>query len=323
VALTIALERREVAAGSVVRGAVAGLDGELDARGLIVSLIHEAKHLREQKSVEAVYDLAERRSASRPFDLTLPSDALPSFAGRRYASSWRVEARVDLPGRPDVTASEPLVVLAGPETRAPEGAPVTAGPPGPGRFRLFAGLFLVADLVALAGIYAAFGSLPGVVALAFVAPAMITLAALAWLGLRPAPVERFVVSTPRARWRFGEEVPVRIRVEGDPERVGDIVVALKGEEVWMVSTGKTAHEQRASFHEEERRLAGTELASARSGGSRWDHELRFRLPKAGPPSHGREIQWSVQARVRVARRTDPAVSLRLEVAGTVPVEPRS
>jgi hypothetical protein len=323
VALTIALEQGEAAAGSVVRGTVTGLDGEPDARGLIVSLIHDTKHLSRQKPVEVAYDLAEGRPASLPFDLTLPSDALPSFAGRRYASSWRVEARVDLPRRQDVTASEPLVVLAGAEGRPPEGEPMTAGSPGPGRFRLFAGVFLVADLVALAGIYAAFGSLPGVVALAFVIPAMITLAALAWLGLRPAPVERFVVSAPRARWRFGEEVPVRIRVEGDPERVGEIVVALRGEEVWMVSTGKTAHEQRASFHEEEQRLAGTELASARSGGRRWDHELRFRLPDAGPPSHGREIQWSVQARVRVAQRIDPAVSLRLEVAGTVPADERS
>jgi len=316
--LCVALEQREVAAGMVVRGTVEGLDAFPDSRGLVVSLVHETRHLRHGPRIDESFDLAERRAASLPFGLSLPADAFPSFAGRRYASTWRVEARLDLPRRTDVTASEALVVVGGALTRAAEGAPAAAAARGARRFRLFAGLFLVADLVALAGLYAAFGSLPGPVALAFVVPAFVTLAALAWMGLKPGPVERFEVTAPRLRWRFGEEVTVRVVVDGDPDRVGGIDVALRGEEVWMVSSGKSSHEVRASFHEDERKLAGTELAGARAGGRRWDRELGFRLPPAGPPSHGRQIQWSIQARVRVPRRVDPDVSLRLEVAGTVP-----
>jgi len=318
--LTIALGEREVAAGSVVRGAVEGLDGFPDARGLVVSLVHETKHLRRGARVDESFDLAERRAASLPFGLALPPDVFPTFAGRRFVSTWRVEARLDLPRRPDVTAAEALVVVGGPRTRAPEGAPAAAAARGSQRFGLFAGLFLVVDLVALAGLYAAFGSLPGPVALAFVVPAFVTLAALAWVGLRPGPIERFELTAPRVRWRFGEEVAVRVVVDGDPDRVAGIDVALRGEEVWMESSGKSSHERRASFHQDERRLAGTELAGARAGGRRWDRELGFRLPPAGPPSHGREIQWTLQARVRVPRRVDPVVSLRLEVAGTVPTD---
>ncbi len=297
------------AAGEIVRGTVRGMDRHPGARGLTVSLEHDARRLKDRRPVESRFELGGRAAADLRFELAVPGDALPTFEGRHYASAWRVEARLDLPGAPDVGVSAPLVVT--PEVRAAPaaGRPVSGEATGIARFRLFAGIFLIADLAALAGIYAAFGSVPAPIAMAFVAPGLVTLAALVWLGLRPGPVERLVISAPREAWRFGEEVVVRVSVRSDPDHAGEVVVVLKGEEVWVVSTGKSSHEVRHAFHQDERRIAGR---------GRREEEIRFPLPEAGAPSHGRAIQWSVEARVPVPGRPDPRARLSLEIGGRIP-----
>jgi hypothetical protein len=316
--MEIALEEARCAAGGTVRGIVRGLGDHPEARGVTVALVHRARRMKDHAPVAERLEAAGHGTGEVRFALAVPPDALPTFEGRHYASAWSVETRLDVPRGRDALAEAPLTVTPAPRALPPEGRPVSAAARGAARFRVFAGIFLVADLAALAGLYAGLGSVPGAVALAFVAPALVTLLALVLVGLRPGPVEALEVSAPRAAWRLGEELPVTVRVEGDAARIAEIAVALRGEEVWVQSTGKSSHEVRAAFHEDARRIPAGELAAGRTGGRRWEREVRFLVPDAGPPSHGRHIAWSVEARARVPHRPDPAARLRLEVAGSVP-----
>ena len=319
-ALTIALDRAEARAGEVVRGTVHGFEAFPEARGLVVALVHETRHMKEHSPVETATERDAVRAGAHAFELAVPTDAEPSFEGRHYRSTWKVEARVDLPHRRDVSASQAVAVSA--RVRGPSAEdPVRASARGAARFRLFAGLFLVADLVALAALYAAFGSVPAPVALAFVIPAAVTLLMLVVLALRPGPVERLELTAPRARWRLGEEVPLRVEVDGQPDAFRALEVTLKGEEVWVQSAGKTAHTVRSTFHEETRRLSGVELTASRASARRWTWDVRLGLPATGPTSRLRQIEWTARARVEVSRRVDPSATLRLEVDGAVPSEP--
>lgn len=319
--LTIALDRAEVAPGETVRGRVAGLHGWPEARETRIGLRHRTKHLKAGRGEETTVPVAGSGAAGGPgeasFALGVPPDAYPTFEGKRFESRWMVEVVVDLPRKRDARAETELVVHP-PDAPEPAAVPETAGWGGYRRFRRFLAVFTMVDLLLLAVVWVVAGRVPPPVLFALLAPAALSLAALALLAFAGSAVDRLEVSLPRRAWRFGESIPVEVAVEAGPEAVAALVVELKGEEVWVTSTGQTTTTHRETIHEQIRRLAGADLRAARLGSRRWRWRVEVSLPPSGPPSLGNDIRWSVRAAAEVPRRPDPAASIGLDVAGRAP-----
>ncbi len=315
--LEIALSREEFQAGEVVRGTVRGPPpGE--AETVRVALVHDARHLSDDAPVER--ELTTTGAGTPfPFDLPLPPDAMPTFDGAHYGSTWSVQARIQRALARDVRTVAPIVVRPGPERVVDAGArPASGAWEGYRRIRRFLAAFVAVDLVVLLVIAIALAEPPWFVWFAFGAPPIVSLAMLGLLTLVGRSVERLEVSAPRARWRFGETIPVTVTCRAAPERLVALDATLRGEEVWTTSSGKSSQTHHVAFHEAARRLAGGDLNGARSGARTWSWSLDLELPASGPPSHGRRIRWFVEARAEVPRNLDPRARLSLEVSGVVP-----
>lgn len=310
--LDVVLETPEVDAGSAVRGRVSGLDGWPDAREARIALRHETKHLKSQPVSEAALEAGPGGEAT--FALHVPEDAYPTFDGTHYRSAWRAEVVVDRALKRDPSASAEVLVRPAPGPEPPA-EPASGEWGGYRRFRRFLALFTAADLVALGAAWAVAGSVPPAALFAFLAPAAVSLLALAALSVIGSAVDRLEVRLPRSAWRFGEAVGVEVVLEAEPEAVPALAVALKGEEVWVTSTGQSTTTHREAVHEDERRLAGPDLIALREGARRWVWRLDLPLPGVGPPSRGKEVQWRVRAWVPLPRRPDPSASVDLEIAG--------
>ncbi len=317
--LQIELDGTELEPGGTVRGHLRGAEAWPDAREVRVALRHRTKHLKADPGEEAVVAAGAVGEAS--FALTLPAEAYPTFEGKHFESRWVVEAVVDLALKRDPKAEAEVVVMPG-AAPEPAGAPETAEWGGYARFRRFLGIFAAADLVLLAGVWLAVGTMPAPVLFALLAPAVLSLAALGLLAVAGSAVDRLEIALPRRAWRFGETLPMEVTLEADPDAVAALEVTLKGEEVWTTSSGSTTTTHRETIHEEVRRLAGAELLGARLGSRRWSWPVELPLPASGPPSRGKDVRWTVSVAAEVPRRPDPAASIDLEVAGRVPGEAR-
>lgn len=311
--LQIELDGTELEPGDTVRGRLRGAEAWPDAREVRVALRHRTKHLKADPGQEAVVVGAAGEAS---FALTVPAEGYPTFVGERFESRWVVEAVVDLALKRDPKAEAEVVVAPG-ASPEPAAAPETAEWGGYARFRRFLAIFAVADLVVLAGVWLVVGTVPAPVLFALLAPAVLSLAALGVLAVAGSAVDRLEIALPRRAWRFGETLPVEVTLEAEPDAVAALEATLKGEEVWVTSTGQTTTTHRETIHEEVRRIAGAELRGARLGSRRWSWRAELPLPASGPPSRGKDVRWTASVTAEVPRRPDPVASIDLEVAGRV------
>lgn len=313
--LQIELDGAGVEPGETVRGRLRGAEAWPEAREVRIGLRHRTKHMKADPGEEIAVPVGG--AAETTFALTVPAGSYPTFEGSHFESRWVVEAVVDLPRKRDARAEADLrVEPAG--TAQPAGGPETARWGGYRRFRQFLAVFAAADLALLAGVWVVVGRVPGPALFALLAPALLSLAALGLLAVAGSSVDRLEISLPRGAWRFGETLPVEVTLEADPDAVAALTVTLKGEEVWVTSTGQTTTTHREPVHEETRRIAGTELRGARLGSRRWSWRTELPLPPGGPPSRGKDVRWSASVAAEVPRRPDPVASIDLEVDGRVP-----
>lgn len=319
--LTITLERGEVAVAETVRGRVGGLEAWPDAREARIELRHRTRHLKAGRSEGTAVPISGSSPASghgeASFALVVPPDAYPTFEGKHFESRWVVEVVVDLPRKRDERAEVDLLVRPAERPR-PAAAPETAEWGGYRRFRRFLALFTMADFALLAVVWVVVGRVPPAVLFALLAPAAASLAALGLLAVAGSAIDRLEIALPRRAWRFGESLPVEVVLEAEPDAVAALVVELKGEEVWVTSSGQSTTTRRETIHEEVRRLAGADLRAARLGSRRWEWRVELPLPPTGPPSLGKDIRWAVRVAADVPRRPDPSASIELEVAGRSP-----
>lgn len=314
--LEIEIARDAYRAGDLVRGSVRGLSEFPEARGVTVALVHEGDHLPDAEPVEAYLEVPAGADVF-PFDLPLPLDALPSFRGERFGSAWSIRATVDLRRRIDPKAERDVRVLPTSERVGDPGDPVRGDTTGTRRFVRGLAIFAVLDLLALVLLFALVADPPVSIVTWFVVPLFVSLAIVALLR-GGGPVDRLEIEVPRARWRFGETVPVTVRIEGDPGGVGALEVGVTGAEEWTTSSGSSTRHHREVFHEETRRFEHRDLVGHRTAARAWNLELAFTLPDEGLPSVEDRIVWDARATIDVRRRLDPMVRAALEVSGARP-----
>ena len=313
--LRIELDETEVEPRETIRGRLHGLDAWPEAREYRVALRHRGEHLQSSDGEEI--GIAPDGSGEAAFALTVPAEAYPTFEGEHYVSRWVVEAIVDRPRKSDVRTEREVVVGHAPVPE-PASDSERAEWGGYRRFRQFLAVFAVADLMLLAGVWIVVGHVPPAALFAFLAPAVLSLAALAFLAVAGTAIDRLEICLPRRSWRFGETVPVEITLEAEPDVVAALSVTLSGEEVWVTSSGQTTTTHRETVHEEIRRIAGADLRGARVGTGRWSWRVDLCLPASGPPSLDTDVRWCVRVAAELPRRPDPVASIDLEVAGRVP-----
>lgn len=301
-----------------MRGTVRGVPSDTRARALRVRLEHRGKHLDDHPAIEVEIGIGSPAVETVPFELAMPEDAPVSFEGAHYKSRWAVVAALVLPFRRDPKIGRQIEVMAGPRGFKGPGEIERRRWGGYRQFRWFLGAFVVASVALLAVLYATLGAPPWWVLAAVAAPGVFSLLILAFFSRGPR-VDSLEIEVPRVQWRFGETMQFNVLYSGDPEGLNALESSLKGEEVWTVSTGQSTRVKRHVFHEESRRIEGTDLVGARTGARKWAWRLEMQLPPDGPPSIGDEVRWAVHAKADVRRRIDPRVECPLDIGGVVPM----
>lgn len=314
-ALGIEVSRDAYRAGELVRGTAHGLSGFSGARGLTVALVHDGDHLKDDDPVEVRLETPAGVDVL-PFDLPLPLDALPTFRGLRFGSTWSVRASVDLPLKRDPEVEREIRVLPSPERIVDPGDPVVADTRGTRGFVRGLAIFALVDFFVLAVVYAAISDPPASIVAPLATPLIVSLGLVALLR-GGGPLDTFEIEVPRARWRLGETVPVTVRIEGDPGAMGPLEIALTAAEEWTTSSGSTTTNHREVFHEETRRFGPHELAAHRTGARQWTVAVELTVPEVAPPSIGNEVVWDARATIGVPRRHDPLLEAPLEISGVL------
>ena len=321
VTLTVSLKREAYTAGEVVRGeVVADVAVAERCSGLRVALswwTHGGGDAHHEDAAELVaFDGEWAKGVHRyPFELELPADATPSYAGHLLRGDWIVRAEAKLPWE-QVTAQQELIVAAG------EVAPRVEPPPardeaaeeslpwwlGAGFFTMFIGLCaLVIRQTGELGLAAALAVLSGVTAItcAVVATRRVQ------LRRRLGPVELETTPWPL---RPGDAFTHTIRFTPPRDLEADaITVTLIGLETMRRGQGTTSETLRHVLHEHTATLAAHTTFPA---GQPVTLDAALALPADAPPTFAsgyNRLEWRVQTHLELLACPDWAEERLLPV----------